>query len=183
MKSIYVHLADGFEEIEAVTIIDVLRRSGLDVVTVSISDNLMVTGAHKIGVNADILFRNADYKQAEMIVLPGGMPGAKNLSEHEGLNAQIRKFFEEDRLLGAICAAPMVLGKLGILKGKKVVCYPGFENYLAGAVIKQDLVITDGNLITGRGPGAAMLFSYEIVRLLKDEQNVANLKETMLATV
>jgi 4-methyl-5(b-hydroxyethyl)-thiazole monophosphate biosynthesis len=183
MKSIFVHLADGFEEIEAITIIDVLRRSGLNVVTLSISDKLMVNGAHKIGVEADLLFKNADYKQADMIVLPGGMPGAKNLSEHEGLNFQLKKFFEEGKLLGAICAAPMVLGKLGILKGKKVVCYPGFENYLHGAIIKEEPVVTDGNIITGRGPGAAMQFSYEIVRLLKDEQNVAELREAMLTTV
>ena len=181
MKSIYVHLAEGFEEIEAITIIDVLRRSGLDVVTVSISDNLMVTGAHKIAIKSDILFRNADYNHAEMIVLPGGMPGSKNLSEHVGLNSQIIKFFDEGKLLGAICAAPMVYGKLGILKGKKVVCYPGFENYLSGAVVKAEPVIVDGNIITGRGPGAAMHFSLEIVRLLKDEQNVLQLKEAMLA--
>jgi 4-methyl-5(b-hydroxyethyl)-thiazole monophosphate biosynthesis len=111
------------------------------------------------------------------------MPGAKNLSEHEGLNFQLKKFFEEGKLLGAICAAPMVLGKLGILKGKKVVCYPGFENYLHGAIIKEEPVVTDGNIITGRGPGTAMQFSYEIVRLLKDEQNVAKLREAMLTTV
>lgn len=183
MKSIYVHLAEGFEEIEAITIIDVLRRSGLEVVTVSISNDLMVTGAHKIAVKADILFKNADYKQAEMIVLPGGMPGAKNLSEHEGLNSQIKKFFDEGKLLGAICAAPLVFGKLGILKGKKVVCFPGFENYLTGAVVKEDPVVLDGNIITGRGPGVAMQFAYEIVRLLKDEQNVAKLRKEMLATV
>ncbi len=180
MKSIFVHLAQGFEEIEAITIIDVLRRSGVDVVTVSTGDDLMVTGAHKIAVKADVLFKQADYRQAEMIVLPGGMPGAKNLSEHEGLNIQIKKFFEEGKLLGAICAAPMVFGKLGILKGKKVVCYPGFEEYLSGASIRQDPVVVDGNIVTGRGPGVAMQFSYEIVRLLKDEQNVVKLKEAML---
>jgi len=183
MKSIYVHLAQGFEEIEAITIIDVLRRSGLDVITVSISDDLMVTGAHNIPVKADILFKNADYRQAEMIVLPGGMPGAKNLSGHEGLNTWIRKFFNDGKLIGAICAAPMVLGKLGILKGKKVVCYPGFEEYLTGAVIKQDPVMVDGNIVTGRGPGAAMQFAYEIVRLLESEQNMIKIKESMLATV
>lgn len=183
MKSIFVHLAQGFEEIEAITIIDVLRRSGLEVVTVSIGDDQMVKGAHNIAVKADILFKNADYRQAEMIVLPGGMPGAKNLSEHEGLNAWIKKFFDEGRLIGAICAAPMVLGKLGILKGKKAVCYPGFEEYLSGAVIKQEPVMVDGNIVTGRGPGVAMQFAYEIVRLLESEQNVVRLKEAMLATV
>jgi len=183
MKSIFVHLAQGFEEIEAITIIDVLRRSGMEVVTVSVTEDLVVTGAHKIAVKADILFKDADYRQAEMIVLPGGMPGAKNLSNHEGLNAQIKKFFDEGKLLGAICAAPLVFGRLGILKGKKAVCYPGFEEYLSGAIIRQDPVMVDGNIVTGRGPGVAMQFSYEIVRLLKDEQEVVKLRETMLATV
>jgi 4-methyl-5(b-hydroxyethyl)-thiazole monophosphate biosynthesis len=183
MKSIFVHLAQGFEEIEAVTIIDVLRRSGMDVITISVSDDLLVTGSHNISVKADMLFKHADYRQAEMIVLPGGMPGARNLSGHEGLNAQIRKFFDEGRLIGAICAAPMVLGKLGILKGKKVVCYPGFEEYLSGAIVRQDPVMVDGNIVTGRGPGVAMHFAYEIVRLLENEQNVLKLKEAMLVTV
>jgi protein deglycase len=183
MKSIYVHLAEGFEEIEAITIIDVLRRAGLNVIMVSVSENIIVTGSHKIPVKADILFRDADYEQSEMIILPGGMPGAKNLSEHKGLNSQILNFFKEGKLLGAICAAPMVFGNLGILKGKNVVCYPGFETYLTGAIIKYSPVIKDGKIITGRGPGVALHFALEIVRLLKDEETTVKLKKSMLAEV
>jgi len=183
MKSVYVHLADGFEEIEAITIIDVLRRAGLNVVTVSVTENYLVTGSHKIPVKADILFKDTDYEQAEMIILPGGMPGAKNLSEHKGLIKQILKFFKEGKLLGAICAAPMVFGKLGILKGKNVVCYPGFESYLEGANISASAVIKDGNIITGRGAGVALQFALEIVGLLKDSETVSKLRKSMVVEV
>jgi len=182
MKPIYLHLAEGFEEIEAIMIIDVLRRAGLNLITVSVTQNIVVTGSHKISVKADIFFKEADYELAQMILLPGGMPGAKNLSEHEGLNKQIIKYFNEGKYLGAICAAPMVFGKLGILKGKNVVCFPGFETYLQGANIKQVPVIKDGMIVTGRGPGVALQFALEIVRLLGDEVTVSKLKESMLAT-
>jgi 4-methyl-5(b-hydroxyethyl)-thiazole monophosphate biosynthesis len=183
MKAIYVHLAEGFEEIEAITIIDVLRRAGLNVITVSITDNNIVTGSHKIPVKADILFKDADYDNAEMILLPGGMPGAKNLSEHKGLNSQILKFFKENRPIGAICAAPMVLGKLDILKGKKAVCYPGYESYLNGATIINAPVVHDGNVITGRGAGVALQFALEIVRFLKSDDSSLELKKAMAVEV
>jgi 4-methyl-5(b-hydroxyethyl)-thiazole monophosphate biosynthesis len=183
MKLIYVHLAEGFEEIEAITIIDVLRRAGLNVITVSVSENFIVTGSHKIPVRADILFGDADYEKADMIILPGGMPGAKNLSEHKGLNSQILNYFKEGKLLGAICAAPMVFGNLGILKGKNAVCYPGFEIYLPGANIENSHVVKDGKIITGRGPGVALQFTLEIVSLLKDEETTAKLKKSMMAEV
>jgi 4-methyl-5(b-hydroxyethyl)-thiazole monophosphate biosynthesis len=180
MKPIYVLLAEGFEEIEAITIIDVLRWAGLDVIIVSVTENLVVTGSHKIPVRADILFKDADFEQAEMIILPGGMPGAKNLSEHKGLNNQILRFFMEGKLLGAICAAPVVFGNLGILKGKNAVCYPGFESYLEGANINQAPVVKDGNIITGRGPGVALQFALEIVRVIKDDETTSRLKKSMV---
>ncbi len=180
MKPIYIHLAEGFEEIEAITIIDVLRRAGLNAVTVSVSQNNIITGSHNISVKADILFSDAEYEDAEMLILPGGMPGAKNLSEHEGLNPQLLNFFNDGKPLGAICAAPMVLGKLGILEGKNAVCYPGFETYLTGANIKNSSVVKDGSIITGRGPGVALQFALEVVKFLKDEETSANLKKSMV---
>ncbi len=183
MKSIFVHLAEGFEEIEAITIIDVLRRAGMNVITVSVSDSNIVTGSHKIPVKADILFKDADYNQAEMIILPGGMPGAKNLNEHKGLNKQILNFFNEGKLLGAICAAPMVFGNLGILNGKNAVCYPGYEKYLKGATVKYTPVITDGNIITGRGAGVALQFALEIVKILKDKETSISLIKSMVAEI
>jgi 4-methyl-5(b-hydroxyethyl)-thiazole monophosphate biosynthesis len=162
-KKIAVHLAEGFEEIEAVSIIDVLRRADIDVIVVSVTGKLEVTGAHQLKVLADKLFEEVNYDDLFMIVLPGGMPGASNLDAHAGLKAQIMKFSAENKQLAAICAAPLVFGNMGILSGKKAVCYPGFEKYLKGAEILTIPVIESGNLITGRGPGAAIRFALKIV--------------------
>ena len=162
-KNIAVHLADGFEEIEAISIIDVLRRADLDVSVVSVTGRIEVNGAHQVKVIADTLFENVDYKEVYMIVLPGGMPGASNLDAHVGLKQQIRNFDAENKPLAAICAAPLVFGNLGILEGKQAVCYPGFENYLKGADVLQVPVLESGNIITGRGPGVAIQFALKIV--------------------
>ena len=162
-KKIAVHLADGFEEIEAVTIIDVLRRAELDVLVVSVSGNLEVTGAHQLKLIADLLFEQVDYEDIFMIVLPGGMPGAANLDAHAGLKLQIGQFNAQNKYLAAICAAPMVYGNMGILAGKQVVCYPGFEKHLKGAEILNNPVVESGNMITGRGPATAIQFALKIV--------------------
>lgn len=179
-KKIAVHLANGFEEIEAITIIDVLRRAELDVVVVSVSGKPKVTGAHKIGVMADVLFENMDYTEVDMIVLPGGMPGASNLNAHEGLKKMILKFDNENKALGAICAAPLVYGNLGLLKGKKAVCYPGFENQLIGASVSMEPVVKSGNIITGRGIGAALKFALSIVSDLVSGEKADLLAKQML---
>jgi len=180
MNQIIVHLAEGFEEIEAVTIIDVLRRAGMNVVTVSVTGNQVVKGAHDIEIKADLLYDKVDYDGGAMIILPGGMPGAKNLNEHEGLKSQIVNYKNNDKYLAAICAAPIVLGNLGILKGRRAVCYPGYEAHLTGADILSDSYIVDDKIITGRGVGAALNFSLEIVRLLKGEELSLKLRKAML---
>ena len=180
MDQIFVHLAEGFEEIEAVTIIDVLRRAGLNVITVSVTGKHQVTGSHQIGIRADLLFEEVDYSKGMLIILPGGMPGAKHLNEHQGLNARIIEYKENGKFLAAICAAPLVLGNLGILKGKKAVCYPGFESYLVGSDLSSKPFMTDGKIITGRGVGAALQFSLEIVRILNGEESAENLRKAML---
>jgi protein deglycase len=180
MKIVFVHLAEGFEEIEAVTIIDVLRRAGLTVKTVSISGNYAVKGAHSIEIIADQLFEEVNYDNGDMIVLPGGMPGAQNLNEHQGLNSQIMNYHNQGKYLAAICAAPLVFGNLGILKGKKAVCYPGFESYLTEALITYDPVQKDGLIITGRGVGAALEFALEIVRCIVGEESALKLSKAML---
>lgn len=180
MKTIAVHLAEGFEEIEAITIIDVLRRAGLDVVMVSVTGQLAVNGAHNIPVVADLLFEGVDYSEIEMIILPGGMPGSKNLDAHEGLKAQIKMFAEHEKTLGAICAAPLVLGNLGLLNGKKATCYPGFEEYLKGAIMKNQLVVADENIVTGKGVGAALQFALKIVEKLVSKEKADQLGEAML---
>lgn len=180
IKKIAVHLANGFEEIEAITIVDVLRRAELDVLVVSVSGKLEVIGAHKIAVLADIMFENVNYKNVEMIILPGGMPGASNLNAHEGLKKMILKFNGENKPLGAICAAPLVYGNLGLLKGKKAVCYPGFEDQLNGAEVLMVPVIKSGNIITGRGIGAALKFALSIVEDLISKEKADLLAKQML---
>ena len=180
MSQITIYLAEGFEEIEAVTIIDVLRRAGLNAVTVSITGGYFVNGAHNIQIKTDLLFEEVDFDKCKMIVLPGGMPGARNLNEHEGLKARIMEFHENDKLLGAICAAPLVFGNLGILMGKRAVCYPGFESFLQGADVMTNPVLIDGNIITARGVGAALHFALEIVRILAGDDLADKLGKAML---
>ncbi len=180
MKPIYVHLAEGFEEIEAITIIDVLRRAALNVQTVSVTGEHEVTGAHGVPVKADLLFEKASYDESQMIILPGGMPGSKNLMEHTGLSKQLQQFNREGKMIGAICAAPMVLGNLGLLNGKKAVCYPGFENQLIGASLSTQPSVVDGTIITGRGVGAALDFALNIVKELKDKPTADKLGQALL---
>jgi len=162
-----VHLAEGFEEIEAVTIIDVLRRAEIKTIVVSVSGHPEVKGAHGIKMKADRLFEDIDYEEIGMIVLPGGMPGAANLKDHIGLRNKIIQLHGEEKLLGAICAAPMVFGALGLLEGEKATCYPGFEEHLTGADITGNNVEVSGKIITGKGPGAAMEFALKIVEIIK----------------
>jgi len=178
--TILVHLATGFEETEAVTIIDVLRRANLNLFTVSVTGALRVTGAHNITIEADLLYDEADYSHAAMIVLPGGMPGTTNLMNHAGLTGQLKKFNGEQRYIAAICAAPMILGTLGFLKGRKAVCYPGFESKLTGATVLYNPFVVDEHLITGRGVGTALDFSLGIVHLLKGEKLASELRTALV---
>ncbi len=165
MKKVIVFLAEGFEEIEAITIIDVLRRAEISVTTVSISKEKQVKGAHNVPVVADKLFDEVDFASYDMLVLPGGMPGAKNLQEHEGVKKQIEAF-EKNKQVAAICAAPMVLGGMGLLKGKHATCYPGFEAELIEAKITDEAVTVDGNITTGKGPAFAIQFGLQLVETL-----------------
>jgi 4-methyl-5(b-hydroxyethyl)-thiazole monophosphate biosynthesis len=176
----YIFLAEGFEEIEAITVIDVLRRAGVDIKAVSVSDKLAVTGAHKITVVADALFEEIDYADADMLVLPGGMPGTTNLASHRRLTQIISQHVENGKWVGAICAAPSILGQLGILKGKSAACYPGFEASLQGADVKYDSVVQDGNVITARGPGVSALFALKLVEVLAGSEVSKKIKSGML---
>lgn len=180
MKTIAIHLATGFEEIEAITIIDILRRAGLKVIVISVTDDYLVTGAQQIPVKTDKLFTEVDYDTVDMIVLPGGLPGAENLDKHEGLKSQIRGFHGSGKPIGAICAAPMVLGHLGLLEGKNAVCYPGFEKELKGAKVGYSPTVTDGKIVTGRGIGAALNFSLELVKMLDSKEKADKLAQATL---
>lgn len=181
MKNIAVHLADGFEEIEAVNIIDVLRRAELNVTVISVTGNLEVKGSHGIKIITDQLFDEVNYEFIDMIILPGGMPGSANLNEHLGLREQILNFNENKKLLGAICAAPMVFGNLGILKNKKATCYPGFENQLHGAIVTNENIELSDNIITGKGAGVAIDFALKITEILKGKTLAEKLAEKMIA--
>lgn len=165
---VYLFMADGFEEVEGLTVVDLVRRAGIELKTVSVMGRIEVTGAHGIEVKADCLFE--DMKEpAEMLILPGGVPGTPNLKAHKGLQQLICKSAEQGIYLAAICAAPTVYGELGLLKGKKATCYPGLENGLLGAEVVYDNVVTDGNFITSRGVGTAIDFSLRLVELLKNK--------------
>ena len=168
---VYLFLADGFEEIEALTPVDLLRRAGVSVETVGVTGKT-VTGSHKIKVEADVTLDEAlrdlsdSSVELEMIVLPGGMPGAKNLDESEGVGAFIKEALSRDAYLAAICAAPMIYGKRGLLDGRDATCYPGFENYLAGAKLSESKAVKCGNIITATGAGAANEFAFLLISAL-----------------
>ncbi|MBN7773708.1 DJ-1 family glyoxalase III [Clostridium aminobutyricum] len=177
---VYVHFAQGFEEVEALTCIDVMRRAGIEAVMVSMTGEKIVKSVRNIGIQTDILFEEADYESCEMIVLPGGMPGAKNLGEHEGLVQHIKDFSANGKWIAAICAAPMVFGHNGLLTGKKATIYPGMEEHLIGAAYSTDRVAVDGNVITSKGPGTAMEFAVTIVELLKGKALAEKLKNDLV---
>ncbi len=177
---ILIHLADGFEEIEAITIVDVLRRAKIDAKTVSIENGKSVRGAHDIIVQADFLFKEVNYENCEMIVLPGGMPGTSNLGKHQGLATQLKGFAKEGKWLAAICAAPSILGNLGLLKGVHATSFPGYKEQMPGADYTEERVVIDGNIITSRGPGTAIEFSLTLVELLKDSQTSEALRKSMI---
>ena len=177
---ITVFLANGFEEVEAITPVDIMRRAGLDVRTVSIYDSPMVTGAHKVPIQTDMVFCQVDFSQVDLIVLPGGLPGSTNLDACEPLCQAIKKHTEGGKPVAAICAAPLVLGHLGLLVGRKATCYPGVEPELTGATCTGAMVEVDGNIITGKGPAAAFEFGYTLVEQLKSPEATLLLRDGML---
>jgi 4-methyl-5(b-hydroxyethyl)-thiazole monophosphate biosynthesis len=169
MKKEIVFLANGFEEIEALGTIDILRRGGIEVKTVSITEDTVVTGAHNVPVIADTTLDKATLNQADALILPGGMPGASNLNNSEVVKEALLQQYREGKIVAAICAAPMVLGGLGLLKGRNATCYPGFEPQLIGANVTGEAVEVSENVITGKGPGLVMNFALALVASIKSE--------------
>lgn len=180
MAKVYEFIANGSEEIEALTVIDVLRRGGIEAVTVSITGSEYAELSHGVTMKCDTTIEAADLSDADMLLLPGGLPGAYNLNEHEGVRAALLKQAEAGKKLGAICAAPLVLGSLGLLEGKKATCYPGFEDQMTGAEYTHDIFTIDGNIVTGEGPAATLPYSYAILSLFAEESVVEGLKEGMM---
>lgn len=175
---IYILLAEGFEEIEAVTPADILRRLGLNTLFIGVSSK-QVKGAHGIEITSDATLKKVKNEIPAALILPGGMPGAKNLDLNSDVRDLVLSTNESGGIIAAICAAPMVIGRLGLLKGKNAVCYPGFEEHLTGANILSRSVVRDGNIITALGPGAAADFSFEIGTALKDKVSAAFVKRGM----
>lgn len=174
-------MANGFEDIEALIPVDVLRRGGVDIKTVSIYDTNIVESAHGVQMVTDLTFDEVEGElaSADLLMLPGGIPGATNLNEHEGLKRALVAQAEAGKMVAAICAAPLVLGGLGILKGKRATCYPGFEQTMEGAEYTEDLWTIDGNIITGEGPAAALPYAYSLLALLASEETAREVAEGM----
>lgn len=164
----FVFLARGFEEVEALTVVDLMRRAGMDVSTVSLQEDYVVAGAHGIEVGADLVFGDEDMRQAEWLVLPGGMPGSTNAANFAPLGSLLKQRAAEGGKIAAICAAPaVVLAPLGLLTGKKATCYPGFEAELTkgGATPEPGPVVVDGNVVTANGPATAMDFALRLIAM------------------
>ena len=178
---IYMFLANGFEEVEALCPLDLLRRAGLEVTTVAVGGGELVVGAHGIAVQADIpdtLYRDPT---PEMVILPGGMPGTRHLDESRTVETALRTAQGNDAYIAAICAAPMVLGKRGYLAGKRATCFPSFEEYLIGATLADERVVRDGKIITAAGMGVALEFGLSLVAALKGQSVSDELRRAILA--
>ncbi len=165
MKKALIFLTTGFEEIEALATVDILRRGDVDIKTVSLIDDKTVVASHGVPVVSDLMFSETDFSDIDMLILPGGTP---KIDEHDGLKEKVMEFYNAGKNVAAICAAPMVFGGLGILKGKEATAYPGFEKYLDGAILKtQEAVVVQGNVVTGRGPGLTFDFALQLLEILK----------------
>ena len=183
MEKAYVFLADGFEEVEGLTVVDILRRGNIDTVTVSITDKRDILGSHNIPVKADACFDDTDFSDGTLFVLPGGMPGTQYLGEHKGLCDLLIAKKAEGKRLAAICAAPSVLGDLGLLKGEKAACFPGRESRLTGAEVLYDEVVVSGQITTSRGMGTAIPFGLSLIAQLKSQEEADALGKSIIYRV
>lgn len=166
---IYFFLADGLEETELIAALDLVKRAGIFAKTVSVTGQKAVTGTHGIIIQADAVIKEVNFDDAEMLVLPGGMPGTKNLENCTLLKEAVLSFAQDGKWLAAICAAPSIFGKLGLLKGKRATCFPGYEKSLKGAEMTDLPAVTDGKIITGKAMGCVFEFGFEIIKALKGE--------------
>ena len=170
MSKTAIFFATGYEEIEALTVVDILRRAGEEIAMVSITDERRVASSHGVEVTMDKVFSEVNFDETDVIVLPGGMPGTKNLEACEALMEQVDAFVKAGKTVAAVCAAPSILGHRGHLKGKKACSFPTMESQLEGADVKQEPAVIDGNIITGRGMGAAIPFGLAILEKLQGKE-------------
>lgn len=180
MKKAAVFFATGYEEIEALTVVDLLRRAQIEAVCVSIDNEKSVTGSHKISVAMDTGIDEIDFDSFDILVCPGGMPGTRNLEACRKLTDNIRKFYDSGKLIAAICAAPSIFGHMGLLQGRKACIYPGMEAELTGAEVVYDQVVKADHVITSRGMGTAIAFGLEIVASLFNRETADKLGKTVV---
>lgn len=182
MAKVYEFLANGFEEIEALAPVDILRRGGVEVVMVSVTGDKLVESSHGISIQTDVLFEEIkSFEDADLLMIPGGMPGSKNLNEHEGVRRALKSQFEKGKRVAAICAAPLVLASIGILKNKKATIYPGMEDYLGeGVEYTAALVEEDGNITTGGGPAASFPYAYKLLSYFVSQAEVEKIQKGMI---
>ena len=180
MSKLGIFMANGCEEIEGLTVVDICRRAGIEIDMISITGSNEVTSSHDVTFKTDKLKENADFAEYDGIILPGGMPGTTNLGEDACVDEVIKAFAANGKLVAAICAAPSVLGLAGLLKGRKATCHPGFEDKLLDAAWIEEPVVVDGNIITSRGMGTAIAFALEIVRYFMDDETVEKIKKGLV---
>ncbi|MCQ2531487.1 MAG: DJ-1/PfpI family protein [Saccharofermentans sp.] len=176
MSKVTVFIADGTEEVECLTTVDILRRANIETQLVSITNSRTTVSSHNVTVVADYTFDEANYDDSDMLFIPGGMPGTTHMSEHEGLAELIKKFASEGKKISAVCAGPSVIGKLGLLDGKKATCFPGWEDKLIGATCTGEGVVTDGIFTTGRGLGFSIDLALELVKILEGQELADDIK-------
>lgn len=182
-KKVGMMIAEGYEEVEMLTVVDLLRRADIVCDMISTTGKKLVTGSHKIAIEADVLFEEADFDSYDGLAIPGGIPGTPNLAAHAGVCEQLKKAQAQGKLIAAICAAPTVFGQLGLLQGKKAICYPGMEDQLTGAIVTKQAAVTDGNIITSRGMGTAIAFGLAITAYFKGEEAATQLAEKIVYEV
>ena len=182
MSKVYVFLADGFEEIEGLTVVDLLRRAGIETITVSVMGREEIIGSHRIPVTADTLIGKVHPTKEDMLVLPGGMPGTKYLAGYKPLTELLTEFYDDGRKIAAICAAPSVFSGLGFLKGRRATAYPSFMDVIEkdGAITRTDSVVVDGNVTTSRGLGTAVDFALSIITQLEGEEKAQEIAESVV---
>lgn len=179
-KKVYIFLADGFEDIEGLTVVDLMRRADIDIKTVSIKKSKEITTSHGITMLTDLTFAETDFTDADMLVLPGGMPGTRYLGEFAPLTELLTQHYNKNRKIAAICAAPSVFAKLGFLKGRKATSYPSFMDQLDGAETCEDPVVVDGNVTTSRGLGTAIPFALCLIAQLMGEEKALEIAESIV---
>ena len=180
MSKAYIFLADGFEDIEGLAVVDLFRRAGIAVDTVSIKDTKEITTSHGITMNTDRIFKETDFSDADLLVLPGGMPGTVHLGEYRPLTELLEEFYKKGKKIAAICAAPSIFGSLGFLDGRRATSYPSFMDKLGGAKTCEDEVVVDGNVTTSRGMGTAIPFGLSLIAQLEGEEKAAGIAESIV---